>query len=127
MFVSNNNNMNYGTQKFMENMRELTPEEKAKQDLAIEAIKEQARYERKQRNELASKVKEAGAMLYKFITIVLLALILAFAVGCTKEETCEVFDLGKVGEQYIPIETDGLNSVIYVEGDRVKQEVCWMN
>jgi len=118
--------MNYGEQRFRENMRELTPEEKAKQFLAIEALKEQTRYERKKRQKLAKKVKEGVGLFTKFVIIVLLGIVLATVVGCTPEpsQECITFDLGKAGETYEPLSVKGLPGVIYVEGDRIKQDIC---
>jgi hypothetical protein len=60
--------------------------------------------------------------------ILVLALVLA---SCTKENECEVFDLGPAGESYEAIQVgpggngQGISGVIYVEGDRIKQEICY--
>ena len=116
----------YGEQRFLMYNEELTPEQKAKQTLAIEAIKEQARYERKKRRELANKVKDGVSMFTKFIAIVLLGAILAAVVGCSPEpiEECVTFDLGPVGEPYEVVPSNGLPGVIYIGGGRVKQDIC---
>ena len=57
----------------------------------------------------------------KMLYTIALGLTLA---SCTKDEPCKVYDLGKAGELYTPIETRS-PSVIYVDGDRIKQEICY--
>jgi len=124
--------MNYGEQRFRENMRELTPEEKAKQFLAIEALKEQTRYEREKRRQLAEKVKGAGQGLLHILILFLLSMILVFTVGCEKPQECITVDLGKAGEPYEVIMNgpggdgqSGYEGRVYVDGDRIKQDICF--
>ena len=127
--------MNYGEQRFQEFKRDLTPEEKAKQTLAIQAIKEQAKYEREKRQKLAKKVKEGVSLFTKFVIVTLLAVILAVLVSCDKPEMekveeCITHDLGRAGETYTPIQIgqggdgSGLPGVIYIHNGRVLQEIC---
>jgi len=117
--------MDYGTQRLREAARELTLEEQAKQTLAIEAIKEQARYERAKRQELVKTAKETGSFLIKIAILTIVSLTLALVVGCEKpQEECYIYDLGVAGEYYTAVPTNGVQSVIYVEEGKVKQEVC---
>lgn len=117
--------MNYGTQKLREAARELTLEEQAKQTLAIEAIKEQARYERAKRQELVKTAKETGSFLIKIAILTIVSLTLAFVIGCEKpQEECYIYDLGVAGEVYRTVPTNGVPSVVYVDAGRVKQEIC---
>jgi hypothetical protein len=115
----------YGEQRFRQDMRELTPEEQAMQTLEIEAIKEKARYERGKRQKLVKKTKETGSFLIKLAILTIVSLILAFVIGCEKpKEECYVYDLGVAGEFYRTVPTNGVPSVIYVDGGRIKQEIC---
>ena len=50
--------MNYGEQRYKENIKDLTPEQKARQTLALEAFKEQVAYERSQRRKIAKAAKD---------------------------------------------------------------------
>ena len=122
--------MNYGTQRFLDT-KPLTPEQEARQKLALEAVKEQARYERNKRKQLVNKTKEAVVMLGRFTMIALLAGILIALVSCGKEDVqeCITHDLGKAGEEYTPLGTgngdgSGLPGVIYVHNGRVLQDIC---
>ena len=126
--------MNYGEQRFLMYNQELTAEEKARQTLAIEAIKEQARYERKKRQKLAKKVKETGKMFMSMVTVILLGLILLALASCETPqpeiEECVTYDLGKAGETYTPIQVNeggngmGISGVVYIHNGRVMQEIC---
>ena len=117
--------MNYGEQRFKEAARELTLEEQARQTLAIEAIKEQARYERAKRQKLVKTAKETGSFLIKLATLTIVSLTLALMIGCEKpREECYVYDLGVAGEYYTTVPTNGVPSVVYVDGGRIKQEIC---
>jgi len=68
----------YGEQRFEVNSRELNAEEQAKQFLAVEAMKEQARYERAKRLELVNTTKDAVSFLFKLGVIAALSFIIAF-------------------------------------------------
>jgi hypothetical protein len=72
----------YGEQRFEVNSRELTAEEQARQFLAVEAMKEQARYERAKRRELVEATKDAASFLFKLSVIAAVSFMLAFIVGC---------------------------------------------
>lgn len=69
--------MNYGEQKFMEYSRELTPEEKARQTLLLEAIREQAAYEKELNKKIVEKVKYTATAIYRVLIFTLLSLIAA--------------------------------------------------
>lgn len=92
--------MNNGTQRFLDT-KPLTPEQEARQTLAIEAIKEQARYERKKRKELADKTKEAVVMLGRFTIIVLLSMILIALVSCSKEDSIPIHEVEPELKPYV--------------------------
>lgn len=118
--------MTYGEQRFQEYKRELSPEQKARQVLAIEALKEQAAYERAKNRKLVAKVKEASNMFFKFILVVVLGAILIALTSCNPQpiDECITFDLGPAGESYEVVPSNGLPGVIYVDGDRIKQDIC---
>jgi hypothetical protein len=48
---------------------QLTPEQQARQDLMIEALKEQARYERSLQRQLVKKVKMTVDFAYRVLTL----------------------------------------------------------
>ena len=60
----------------------------------------------------------------KKVLILVAAIVL---VSCSKDEQveeCRTVDLGKAGETYTPYDTNGAVGVIYVDGDRIKQDIC---
>jgi hypothetical protein len=82
----------YGEQRFEVNSRELTAEEQARQTLAIEALKEQARYERKLRRD---QVKAVGAVLsafYQFVVVFVLMTVIVSLIACEtpSEESMDI-------------------------------------
>lgn len=92
--------MDYGTQRFLDT-KPLTPEQKARQTLALEAIREQARYERNKRKQLVNTTKEAVIMLGRFTMIVLLSLILIALVSCNKEESIPTYEVEPELQPYV--------------------------
>ena len=111
------------------NIKDLTPEQKAQQALMLDAIREQASYEREKRRKLAEKVKDAGQGLMHILILFLLSMILVFTVGCEKQDLeiatdCVTYDLGIKGQEYEAIPTAGLVGRIYLDEGRVKQEIC---
>jgi len=56
----------------------------------------------------------------------LLAVLLGMAfTSCTKPEGCKVYELGPAGELYEAIPTNGVASTIYLDGEKVMQEICY--
>ena len=127
--------MNYGEQRFREYSRELSPEQKARQTLLIEAIKEQAAYERQQRKEVIKKVKYTTKYIYRVVVIGLLLCLIATLTRCDKQETltgCTTIDLGVAPENPTPLSLGrgsgkGYCGTIYVEGGRIKEDICPCN
>ena len=122
--------MDYGTQRFLDT-KPLTPEQEARQKLALEAIREQARYERNKRRKTVKAVKKGVSLFTKFIIVVLLGSILAVLVSCSKEDIqeCTTHDLGRAGETYTVIDTgngdgSGLPGRIYIHNNRILQDIC---
>ena len=104
----------YGEQRFEVNSRELTAEEQARQFLAVEAMKEQARYERAKRRELVQYTKDAVSFLFKLSVIAIIAFILAFTVGCEKPSDEPIGICPKLVEVYLGNTLDGnTEAVIY--------------
>ena len=58
----------------------------------------------------------------KLLLTVLLGMALT---SCTKEEGCKVYQIAIAGEVYETIPTNGLDSTIYVDGDKIMQEICY--
>lgn len=127
--------MNYGEQRFREYSRELSPEQKARQTLLIEAIKEQAAYERQQRKKVVQKVKYTAKYIYRVVVIGLLLCLIATLTRCDKQETlteCFTIDLGPVGDNYTPLSIgrgsgQGDCGTIYVLNGRIKEDICPCN
>jgi len=92
--------MDYGTQRFLDT-KPLTPEQEARQELAIEAIKEQARYERNKRRKTVEAVKEGVSMFTKFLIVVLLGAILAALVSCNKEDSIPTYEVEPELQPYV--------------------------
>jgi hypothetical protein len=65
------------------NVKELTPEQKAKQTLMLEAIKEQAAYERSKRRKIAKAAKDT---VKGFISLLILTMVAVMFFSCEKEE-----------------------------------------
>ena len=65
------------------NIKELTPEQKARQTLMLEAIREQAAYERSQRRKLAKAAKDTVRGL---ISLLILTMVAVMFFSCEKEE-----------------------------------------
>ena len=64
---------------------------------------------------------------YKYLVLFSIGLLIGSLMSCEKPSSeCSIFDLGKEGESYIALETNGNPSTIYVDGDRIKQEVCFL-
>jgi hypothetical protein len=58
----------------------------------------------------------------KLLLTVLLGMALT---SCTKDEGCRVYEIGVAGEVYETIPTNGIASTIYVDGDKIIQEICY--
>jgi len=69
--------------KGQEIYRELTPEQRARQVLAIEAFKEQVAYERSQRRKLAKVAKDTVRGL---VSLLVLGMVAVMFFSCEKEE-----------------------------------------
>tara|TARA_B110001452_G_C14968042_1_gene338480 strand:- start:308 stop:583 length:276 start_codon:yes stop_codon:yes gene_type:complete len=65
------------------NYKELTPEQRARQVLAIEAFKEQVAYERSQRRKLAKVAKDTVRGL---VSLLVLGMVAMMFFSCEKEE-----------------------------------------
>ena len=65
------------------NYKELTPEQRARQVLAIEAFKEQVAYERSQRRKLAKVAKDTVRGL---VSLLVLGMVAVMFFSCEKEE-----------------------------------------
>ena len=65
------------------NYKELTPEQRARQVLAIEAFKEQVAYERSQRRKLAKVAKDTVKGL---VSLLVLGMVAVMFFSCEKEE-----------------------------------------
>jgi len=78
--------MNYGEQRYKENIKELTPEQKAKQTLILEALREQTAYERKKRRETVAACKRGLDIISKALIIMASLLVLSMVVSCSKED-----------------------------------------
>jgi len=65
------------------NYKELTPEQRARQVLAIEAFKEQVAYERSQRRKL---VKVAKDTVRGLVSLLVLGMVAVMFFSCEKEE-----------------------------------------
>ena len=65
------------------NIKELTPEQKARRTLMLEAIREQAAYERSQRRKLAKAAKDTVRGL---ISLLILTMVAVMFFSCEKEE-----------------------------------------
>ena len=74
----------YGEQRYKENIKELTPEQKAKQTLILEAMKEQTAYERSQRRKL---VKAAKDTVRGLISLLVIGMVAVMFFSCEAEET----------------------------------------
>jgi hypothetical protein len=113
------------------NVKDLTPEQQARQTLMLEAIREQAAYERSQRRKIAKVAKDVGKT---FIALLTLTMVSALLFSCTKDyelPECVTYDLGEAGQPYQVIMDgpggdgeSGLEGKIYVEDGRIKQDVC---
>ena len=75
--------MNYGEQRYKENIKELTPEQKAKQTLILEALREQTAYKRTERRKLVKAAKDFGR---GFISLLILTMVAVMFFSCEKEE-----------------------------------------
>ena len=122
--------MNYGEQRYKENIKELTPEQKAKQTLILEALREQTAYERSERRKLVKAAKDFGR---GFISLLILTMVAVMFFSCEKEDLdviCTTYDLGAAPETYTALDLGrgvpylGDCAVIYVYGGRIKQDVC---
>ncbi len=109
------------------NVKELTPEQKARQTLMLDAIREQAAYERSKRRKIAKAAKDVGKTFIALLTLTMVSMMLF---SCDKEElevpctTYTIYNLGLVGEEYTPVPSNGVPGRIYVEGNMIKQKVC---
>lgn len=70
--------MSYGQQRSREYSRELSPEQQARQDLAIEAFKEQVAYERSLRRKTVKAVKDVT----KGVISILILLLVSISLLC---------------------------------------------
>lgn len=119
----------YGEQRYKENIKDLTPEQKARQTLAIEALKEQAAYERSQRRKIAKAAKDTFRGL---VSLVILGMVAVMFFSCEAEDTliCTTYDLGAAPEGYTSMDLGkgdtslGSCGVVYVYEGRIKQDVC---
>lgn len=75
--------MNHGQQIY----KELTPEQRARQVLAIEAFKEQVAYERSQRRKLAKVAKDTVRGL---VSLLVLGMVAVMFFSCEKEDIEQV-------------------------------------
>lgn len=121
--------MNYGEQRYKENIKDLTPEQKARQTLALEAFKEQVAYERSQRRKIAKAAKDTFKGL---VSLIILGMVAVMFFSCEAEDTliCTTYDLGAAGDDYTAMDLGkgdtslGSCGVIYVYEGRIKQDVC---
>lgn len=126
--------MTYGEQRYKENIKELTPEQKAKQTLILEALREQTAYERKKRRETVEACKRGLDIISKALVIMASLLVLSMVVSCSKEEDdfslCKTFDLGAAFDDMSALEMGrgdrslGACGIIYEYEGRIKQDVC---
>ena len=68
--------MSYGQQRSREYSRELSPEEQARQDLALEAFKEQVAYERSLRRKTVKVVKDVTKGVISVLILLLVSTLL---------------------------------------------------
>ena len=122
--------MTYGEQRYKENIKELTPEQKAKQTLILEAMKEQTAYERAQRRKL---VKVAKDTVRGLVSLLVLGMVAVMFFSCEKDDLgviCTTYDLGVAPDNYTAMDLGkgdtslGDCGVVYVYEGRIKQDVC---
>jgi hypothetical protein len=120
----------YGEQRYKENIKDLTPEQKARQTLALEAFKEQVAYERSQRRKIAKAAKDTFKGL---VSLIILGMVAVMFFSCEAEDTliCTTYDLGAAPEgDYTAMDickgdrSLGPCAVVYVYEGRIKQDVC---
>lgn len=95
--------MNHGQQIY----KELTPEQRARQVLAIEAFKEQVAYERSQRRKIAKVAKDTVKGL---VSLLVLGMVAMMFFSCEKEE--------------LEVPCDGIWTELTIAGDTETEWVC---
>lgn len=112
-------------------VRDLTPEQKARQKLALEAFREQVAYERSERRKIAKAAKDTVRGL---ISLAILGMVAVMFFSCEKPEDdyslCKTYDLGVAFDDMSALEMGrgdrslGACGIIYEYKGRIKQDVC---